>query len=471
MEGKAGFAPLLQETLGRYRDHLDKTGLPALKDQVRILYTAFSAIRNVLLKKALIHEDPYKNDTKISEISTPPDTPYLESEKTDQMSVRLSMFESQLDFLLNYYQFSTEFLDMTRIKLLVSLLRYISWEQLSETTQDMTTRGLAEYVGRIKRGADALSVGIINDSLEQINKYTRLCLGGLRDLAEFQKEAYKLEVRLGITETMGIVPERAVSGREDVLRQIRKRFAAEFPGKPFYPELIHEIIDEDHGPNGGELRNAVLAKLTVKETKSGPASQQVSFSAMLLDAIRSLAAASRYLEEASQKLSDNNILLQSRKMSLFERLKKWLGGMHLGKNSALTYEVEYFDITTSSSKREPIPFEAFIEDVRKHARMYGGIMSKAGTLYRKMEMAGESQLDAFLGKHMEELNVMFRRLEALDAFFKRSVDNDQRPSLRGIKIELTAIKNNMVKANQKKHEYSSRKEEAEQLKKLGFGQT
>jgi hypothetical protein len=39
--------------------------------------------------------------------------------------------------------------------------------------------------------------------------------------------------------------------------------------------------------------------------------------------------------------------------------------------------------------------------------------------------------------------------------------------IRGIKLEITAIKNSVVKANQKRHEYVSQKEEIEQLKKLG----
>jgi hypothetical protein len=40
--------------------------------------------------------------------------------------------------------------------------------------------------------------------------------------------------------------------------------------------------------------------------------------------------------------------------------------------------------------------------------------------------------------------------------------------IKGIKIEIGALKNAVVKANQKKYEYIAQKEEQEQLKKLGI---
>ncbi len=458
----------LRKAVEDYREYLEKTGLPALKEQFRILHTAFSGIRDILLKRALIHEDPYKNDRKISEISSPPDTPFQESEKTEELSIRLSLFEAQLDFILNYCQFSVEFLTMKRIRLLVSLLRYISWDQLSETHQDMTTRALAECIGRIKRGGDNLSSGIIGGSLEQIRKSIRLCLAGLRGLADYQKEAYKLDIRLQVLPKLGGDPNPA-SEKTAVLRQIRKVFAAEMPGRPFYPELAGEILDEDKAPQGPEILRSIIEKLAVKETKKSSSPQQAPLSSFLREAIWSMATVSRYLEEAAQKLRDNHALLQERKAPLLEKFQKWLRKMHPGKPAPVSYEVEYFDITTSSSKRESIAFDPFIESIRRNAAIYNAILSRSGALHRRIEEADENQLTAFLDKHMGELNIVFRRLEGLDGFFKRTIEGKQRPLIRGIKIELTAIKNNMVRANQKKHEYASRREEAEQMKKLGFG--
>ena len=59
-------------------------------------------------------------------------------------------------------------------------------------------------------------------------------------------------------------------------------------------------------------------------------------------------------------------------------------------------------------------------------------------------------------------------MPALDTYFKSETTRSQRALIKGIKLEIGAVKNAVVKANQKKHEYVSRKEEVEQLKKLGI---
>ena len=56
-------------------------------------------------------------------------------------------------------------------------------------------------------------------------------------------------------------------------------------------------------------------------------------------------------------------------------------------------------------------------------------------------------------------------MEALDTYFKTEVPREK---VKGIKIELSSIKNSIVKANQKKHEYVAKKEEYDQFKKLGI---
>ena len=64
--------------------------------------------------------------------------------------------------------------------------------------------------------------------------------------------------------------------------------------------------------------------------------------------------------------------------------------------------------------------------------------------------------------------MIHRRAQALDTYFKSKATRDDRRKLRGIKIELTTIRNSIVKANQLKHEYTAKKEELEQMKRLGI---
>jgi len=62
---------------------------------------------------------------------------------------------------------------------------------------------------------------------------------------------------------------------------------------------------------------------------------------------------------------------------------------------------------------------------------------------------------------------MHKTLSALDEFFKAEVNKEDRDKVRGIKPELATIKNAIVRANSKRHDYSAQKEEEEQLRRLG----
>ena len=60
-------------------------------------------------------------------------------------------------------------------------------------------------------------------------------------------------------------------------------------------------------------------------------------------------------------------------------------------------------------------------------------------------------------------------MTALDEFFLDALnDPEVRNKARSIKTELTTIRNGIIKANQKKHEYIAQKEEEEQMKRLGI---
>lgn len=471
MEEGVSFVSQLQNALEQYREHLDTLELPRLKDQYRIIHTSFTSLYKMLLKKGLIHEDPYKKDLKISEVSTPPEDNFLDSEKMEQMSIRLSMYESQLDFLLNFYQFRTDFLDLSRIKLLLNLTRYIAWDQFSEISAKINTKVLAEFVGKITRGDDPLSAGILKDAIDQIQKAFRNCLSILKKLTDYHKEMYKFEVRISLLGNLPIDRSTALQGKEEILRTLKRQFPHILPGKRFYPELILEILEEDYGPNGPELRKAVLEKFKIEQTVQRPIKQEVSFKEILLEGIRALAACSRPLEEASQKLVDNSLILESRKRPFLERIKLWIQRMVQKEEESLVYEVEFFDLTTSTTKKEPIRFQPFIEDLKKRSRVYSGILARTGSGYKRLEQAGEEQLFTFLHKHIDELQIIHRRLSGLETFFRSEIPRENRASIRGIKIELTAIQNCIVKANQKRHDYVARKEEMEQLRKLGVDVT
>jgi hypothetical protein len=85
----------------------------------------------------------------------------------------------------------------------------------------------------------------------------------------------------------------------------------------------------------------------------------------------------------------------------------------------------------------------------------------------KLEQMQDEQLISFLERNIRDLQIIHKTLTTLDEYFKTEVDREDRDKVKGIKPELATIKNAIVRANSKRQEYSAKKEEEEQLKKLG----
>ncbi|MGC9312514.1 MAG: hypothetical protein ACP5IA_07450, partial [Sediminispirochaetaceae bacterium] len=108
MEENTDFSYMLETALQKYRTSLERKDLQKLKEQFRFYHNSFKSLYDVLIQKGLLNTDPYKHEHKISDVTIPPTGPMNESEKKDTLSQRLSLFESILEFLNNYYQFQID---------------------------------------------------------------------------------------------------------------------------------------------------------------------------------------------------------------------------------------------------------------------------------------------------------------------------------------------------------------------------
>lgn len=68
---------------------------------------------------------------------------------------------------------------------------------------------------------------------------------------------------------------------------------------------------------------------------------------------------------------------------------------------------------------------------------------------------------------MAEANELVSQLAGLDEYFKKEKP-EIRSKIQGIKIELTTIKNYIIKSNQRRGEYLALCEEAQQMRELGM---
>ncbi|MCL2801965.1 MAG: hypothetical protein FWD28_09440 [Treponema sp.] len=447
----------LQQVLLARKDWLERVELLKLKDELRVFQSAFTSLYNIFLKKKSIDEDPYKQETKISEIEVPETGAFQENRRIEQLSIRLSNFDSQLDFLVNFYQLGVDFLNLDRIKRIVGLIRYIDWVSFSPDSQSLMTKAVAEMTNHSKVGVDSLTLSIIGESLTKLSKITGAAMNTLKELNIYYRESYKLTVRQKITKTM--------SAGEASPENIRKKMPSVMPGSPFYRELIEEIIKEDYSDNGVDLRDNILNNLMVKEEKQKVVKQVVNYKNILLEGIIVIGGSSNSFTEILSKLSDNQTVMESRKKGFFEAIKELIRQITNAEPEEVIYNIEKMDDTKGVPIKEKLNFHQFMDDLEKKNKIL--ISFVRGPAYQKLSAMTEEAIIGYLDKNIREVMALHKTLGSLDEYFKANVIASDREKIKGIKPELSALKNSYVKANQLLYEYNAQKEQAEQMKKLG----
>jgi hypothetical protein len=461
MADNSDYINKLTEVLTARARWLEKSEMVKLKDEFRIFHTAFVALYQLCLKKGLLNEDPYKNEVKIGELQVPETGPFTETDYQDQFSLRLSNYDSQLDFLVNFYQFSLESLATDSIKRILGLVKFIDWTRLTNNSDVPNNKAMNEIISQAKAGADALSASIINESLSKLYKTTGNILSYLKLVSDYNREAYKLDLRVNVLSGLA-------EGESSVIPAIRKNFAINMKGRPFYPDLVEEVIRED-SKAGGPLRENVLKLMTAPDTKPQTVAPQVVFKHILIDGLNAIGSASTTIAEIGAKLDENAALLESRRTGFWEKLRRVIRQMMNKEPEPAIFNVEYLDPLKGVPVKEKVDFAQFRGEMDRKNRILVAFASRSGPAFVKMQSMPEDQLLGMLERNIRDVQTMHKLLGALDDFFKIAADKEDRDKIRGVKPELAIMKNAIVKANQRRHEFSAQKEEEEQMKKLGIG--
>jgi len=446
----------LSQALLVRKDWLEKTEIPRLKDELRLFQVSFSVLYGIFIKKKLISEDPYKQESKITELEVPDTGPINEARRRDQVSVRLACLDSQLDFLVNFYQFSVDYLNLGRVRKIAGLIRYIDWVSLTPDSKSPNTKVVAEIAINSKSGADQITLNVIGEALTKLSKVTATVMGILRELTVYHKENYKLAVR-------GVI--KGMSEADASFPAIKKKIAAAAPGVPIYQDFIEEVIGEEFSANGRALKEAVLKTLQVLSGRSKSAKQKVDYKGILLEGVRSLGASSSVVAEIAGKIDENELTLAKEKKSVWSKLRQILRSMFNSEPESVVYELVFTDPLKGSQTREYLNLRQFRADLERRIKILSG-MTGQGSVLAKLKAMSEEQVLGYLERAIRDLQNYFRTLSALDEYFKTTA-NESRDRIKGVKPELSTIKNCLVKANQFLHEYGAAKEEAEQLKRLG----
>jgi hypothetical protein len=186
----------------------------------------------------------------------------------------------------------------------------------------------------------------------------------------------------------------------------------------------------------------------------------------LIEGIQGLGGTAGTFSDIANKLDENETILENEKKGFMFKLKKLMQQMFNKEPDPVIYDVEYMDPVKAIPVRERVNFNSFRTDLDRKVKTLSPMASR-GAASNKLESMQEEQLVGFLERNIREVQTIHKTLTALDEFFKAEVNKEDRDKIKGIKPELGTIKNAILRANSKRHEYSAQKEEEEQLKRLG----
>ena len=86
---------------------------------------------------------------------------------------------------------------------------------------------------------------------------------------------------------------------------------------------------------------------------------------------------------------------------------------------------------------------------------FASLSTGKGPAFKRLATTSEKELAGFVDKQLNELLLIHRRLGSLNTLLQARVTQEKKTA-RGVKIELLTIKNALVKANQRRHEYKEK---------------
>ncbi len=463
MEESGAFLPQLTDALAKRGKWLEGTQLPRLREAFQKYQTQFESAVTMLIRKGLLREDPYNYEQSITEITVPADDPLPEFENTDETSYRLAAFRRQLKYVAADQEFSLGALKLARLKKLSALLSYINWLELGETSGSPTTRAFARVFMKVLLGPDAMTAQILKDQETQIVRSFNEGRSIIADLVAWHRESWKAEVRRELLPRFLSELAQGAGRREEVLRALRKAFAKEMEDLPWYPALAQEIIAEETEIDGASRKEKLLASLAaLPEAPPAEKGPERNGKPILLEAVRILSRPHEELITAVESLSETERLLLSPRRGLRQMLRRLFGLAPREKPDAHIYEIQYTEPAAGTTRTEKVSFPRFSEEARRKATLLAAIAAGTGPAYKRLAGTAETPLAGFLDKQLNELFLIHRRLASFNTLFQARATEAGKQGVRGIKLELLAIRNSIVKANLRRHEYGERAEAAKQ---------
>ncbi len=469
MDSTDNFSKQIIEAVDAKATWFDSTELPALLSSFRNIKGYLINFSSILSRKGFIQDDPYKHEKKILSIAPIDDGPFIEAERANIVGTRLSDYDNMLDFICSYVKFTVESLQLDVIKKLIAFNNSIPWSGLSNNVTKHTAKSIIDIVNSVKASKDTMSVSMLNDILSLLSKEHTAINDILKNIADFEREYYKAEIRRNILELEEFDKDQARASVQNAIGMIRKFFPQTMGNLPFYNELVAELAEEEFGPKADALRTKLLAKLEIKaQTSKKRITNEPNAHETIMAAIRILGSTSSQFEIIKKKLEENKATLESQQNSFWHKLSVAIRKLLGLRERPTEYKLTVTEAVTHTTRIENVKIQEFIADIEKRIRVYSAIAIGKSTGYTKIDQLPDTKILEFLNKQLSECQKILILLGALDTYFKNTATGLYAAKIRGIKIELSALKGILHKANQQKADFVSIIEEKTQLQKLGI---
>jgi hypothetical protein len=451
MEGSEEYLQQLDSALEKRREWFETTQVPRLREAIVSFTALFEGVAAMLIRKGMMREDPYNYDQAFTEIVIPSDEALPEFENTDELSFRLSAYRRQLKFVCTEYSLELDSLGLGRLKKLSSLVSYINWLELGEASKSPMTRAFARAFMKVRIGSDSMASQILKDSETQIIKLTHQIRGQIAEMITFHRESWKADVRREVLPGVSAGTGDLRARKEEMLKALRRGFANKMTGKPWFPTLTEEIADEELAADGEQRKEKALASLALAVETPKLKTVEVDDHAILMEAVRLLSRPHEELVTALVVLEENEQLIHGNPGG-GGWLKRLFASGPTPQSKDHVYKLQYNEPGAPAPKTEVLDFTQFSAEVKKKASLLAALSSNSSAAIKKLESTGDEQIASFIDKQLTELHLIHRRLGCINTLFQARVMQEKKTA-RGIKIELLTLKNSIVKANQRRHDY------------------
>lgn len=462
------FSQQLQVGITQKAEWFNTDALEKLLLQYRLIHSCVRNLYDMLIKRSLIESDPYRLDKHISDITLPETSSFPDSEIYSAIGKRFSEYETMLDYICTYVRFSVDALPIPKVRKLLDFTKVFDWEDVVISSANSNNHGLAVTLNNARNGAPAVVHSMVNDCVNKCAQATAEIKKILNEFGIFQREIYKFDIRREIINTPHF-DRSSMSSADAEFNEIKKLFPKIFPKRPFYADLVNELISEDIGPDKEKNQEAVFKRLEIK-AGNNPVKKKVvgpNPKDMLMATVLAIGALSPTINQLRLKLTSNFDVINEKQKSFFtifiSALKK---AFHIAEKEKII-DLPIKDVKTGGEKTQKLKVKDFLDDLLHKERIYT-ILGAKGPEYQKIESSNEDAILSFVNKQISEAQSTFTIINALDAYFKNVADVMQKPKIKGMQIELSALRNTIIAINKKRGDYISLKEEEEQMKKLGM---